>query len=627
MNAVAPLAHRSGRAWASDAHLPSEGPSMVARDPKSLEALFYAGAHKEVLRRTVDSPRGDYDEHHTHLVVGALVFTGRTDEASTLFRAWEREPRGATTNAGTARSAAARFFLCVAECRAGRYGAALELCEQTLATRAYRAEPLARFHLHQGLGLVRYFTGVMPSAMRHAARARRHALEARFPYGRMLALDLLGHTMVQRGRIFSGIAVLEQAAELADAIDQAAFATTTRSAIVAYRAHFGADLQDASAALHRHLGDIGDADRYSKRLILTEIARGHAFRGDREAAERELQRAEDVALPDGDRRALVKLHLARALLAGLSFGEVEAAEWLTRARPLVRAAEDPALEVDIAWYEHLVAPRLFASRADADLARMATQTGIARAAHLAAARGLEGFRASDEDRFGALLAQARAGAPAGLDGVIATRMLGLLPMCCGLEPGDRIYLDAGRGLFALESHGSVTARPFPTDAQRSLLQCLAGGPRTKEQLIREVWALKVYRPESHDAVVHTAISRLRALLGAHASWVQMSGDGYRLAPGVGVVELSVAAPRTGSTRPPPAPASVTPPAIGAPEGTSRRDAVLAMAASDAGITSTDVTKRLEISPMTALRLLNGLVEEGLLVRTGRGRKTCYQRRR
>lgn len=589
---------------------------------RPLESLFYAGAHGELLKATIDSTSGQFEDEDLFLVVGALVFTGRTDEAAVVFRSWQRAARA--TEHDVELAVACRFFLCIAECRAGRYGAAEKLCRASLAELRGHPSPRARYFLHQGLGLLRHFTGRIASAARHASRARRHAVEARFTYGRMLALDLLGHTLVHRGKVLSGLTVLAQAVELAEGIGLTRFALTTRSALVAYSAHFGAGSPNPCASLLEHLAHVGDTDRYSKRLILTELAKAHAFRGEADAAAREIRRAEDVALPDGDRRATVKLHLARALVAGLSHGEAAADEWLAQARGMVDAGGDAALDVEIAWYEYLVTPATFALRDREALVTAARTTGIARADYLAAARGAERGTLAGEDRFAATIRAIRQDDGSGLGLILAHELYGLVPLCFGRTPGLALYLDAQRAFFAIESHGNVTCREPPSPALCMLLRALVRGARTKEDLIREVWRLNVYRPTKHDAVVHTAVSRLRTALEPHASWIVIAGAGYGLAPGVAVVEVGEASDAPGVEMPDEGGApSAPPPPLDAPD--PRRAAALALIERAEGAATRDIAEALKISEMTAFRVLGALVDEGLIERTGRGRSTRYIR--
>jgi len=580
--------------------------------PPTIEALFYGGRHREVLAASVDSAAGDYDEAAVPFIVGSLVFSGRADEAATIFRAWERTAH----QPALAELAAARFFLCVAECRAGRYLAAERLCAATLSDVKGREDPRLRFYLHQGVGLVRHFTGRIASARRHASRARRHALESRFPYGRMLALDLLGHALVQLGRVMAGLTALEQAVQLSETIGLRELSMTTRSAMVAYRALFGGNSTSAVTDLVAHLERLGDADRYSRRLVLTELARTHAYRGEARAALSALDEAERVALPDGDRRAKVKLYLARALLLGLARGEDAASEWLQHAAALVDANDDAALLVELAFHEYVVAPSAFSLRSPSSLRGLASKTGLARAEALAVAAFALAPGPPNEDRFAELLRLVRRGSP-GLDPLLAAGFLGLLPTAMGRPPGTRIYVDRGRGFVAIEDHGNVKHAELPSDAVLDLLRAVAHGPRTKEELIRDVWRLNAYRPQQHDSVVHTAISRLRSVLEPCSSWVQATPAGYSLASGVELVETTGAGDICVATSAP------LPTPDGKPD--PRRALVLARITSREASTG-EIAKLLGVSELTARRLLVSLLDEGSIERIGSGPKTRYVRR-
>jgi hypothetical protein len=421
--------------------------------------------------------------------------------------------------------------------------------------------------------------------------------------------------------VLAGLAVLEQAADLAEGIALESFAKTTRSAIVAYRAHFGAGERSPIEELAAHLQILGEDDRYSRRLVLTELAKAHAFRGDHESAARELRRAEDVALPDGDRRATVKLYVTHALLEGLAHGEPAARVWLARASPLVDPATDRALVVEMAWVEYVVCPAMFRERSAEALRAVAESTGIARAAYLAAARGAPTATLASEDRFADLVRTVREG-QSSLDRVLSNGLLGLLPLCSGRAPAARLWIDAARGLFAVEDHGTVVRREVPSDALLLLLRTLARGPHDKEALIGKLWRLKVYRPEQHDAVVHTAISRLRTALEPHGSWIQMSDGAYRFAAGVELVDAQDPQP---SQDPQPAQdANGDLPTLPRPkEADARRATALALVRRAGGAATRDVAEALKISEMTAFRLLTHLAEEGLITRTGRGRNTRY----
>ncbi len=595
------------------------------KDPPSpLEALFFAGKSQEVLRVSIDSPEGDFDPGDAHVVVGALVFAGRQDEAAAIALELERAHTSASAGGSRRVLAAARFFLIVGECRAGRYGHAESLARKSLAL-LRDDDPKTRYFVQQGLGILRYFSGRIALAALHAAKARTFALESRFPYGRMLSLDLLGHSLTQTGQVHAGLAILEQGAELAEGVGLAELASTTRSAIVAYRARFGVGAEDAVATLRRHLDGIGAEDKYSRRLVLTELATIHALRGEAGRASECLERTAEVALPDGDRRARVRLEVARALAAGLREGETAAMAHLdTAARS---STGDPTLEAEVAWTEYLVCPERFSKRDPRQLRTLARTTGIARSALLADALST-GAHPSNyegiEDAQAALVATVRDRSRP-LAALFSRRLLGLLPQAFGLAPSRRIYIDEAAAQLVVEDHGELTTSELPGTSLLSLLSTLASGPQTKESLITQVWRLNVYRPERHDSVVHTAISRLRAVLGARGAWIRASEAGYTLVDGVAVVSVvgrsvepvrRIVHERNGESEAPPPPRK--------PRDADKQEAILALLQSQGSVATKDVADALKTSEMTAFRLLSAMTGAGLVARVGRGRSTRYR---
>jgi hypothetical protein len=203
--------------------------------------------------------------------------------------------------------------------------------------------------------------------------------------------------------------------------------------------------------------------------------------------------------------------------------------------------------------------------------------------------------------------------------------LGLLSPALGLGPGRRLLV-LQRRLIA-DEHGNARMLGEPSEGTLRLLVALAGGERrSKEELVGSVWGIAAYRPVAHDAVVHTAVSRLRAQLGPYAHWVEPALGGYRLASGVEVVRshdgepVSSAAPDTvasgtlargGEQRP-------------SSSGTYATELLLTLLAQNGAISSRDLAARLGVSEMTALRRLRECVDQGAIVRCGKGKNTRYR---
>jgi hypothetical protein len=593
----------------------------VKRVISELEAVFLRGDYASVVRSALDHPEAQFEDADLVFVVGALCFIGRSEDAAALFRS-----RSAGLEAQGDPQAGlygCRFFLCIGECRAGRYHAAERLCRENLAAFMFGSAH-ARFYLHQGLGMLHYFRGRLGQAARHAARARRFSVEAQFPFGRMLSMDLLGHSLLQVGRVQAGLALLSQSADLAESFGFGTSARTTRSAIAVYRVQRGLAPKQEIEAL---LGSIRDDDVYSRRLVLTGLAAADAMAGQLERARARLQAAMMLALPDDDHRGRIRLCLAHAVVDGLSLGEPAALKWLDEAQALLRN-DDLALTVEIRFVEYLAAPTRFQHQPAAELAALARLSGTARAHFLT---GAESELASVEDPILGVLRRARHGTAA-LNAIIDGQWLALIPRCFGLQPGKRIYLDAVKERLIAEDSGQLWIREGTPARTAALLESLSSGPKTKEDLLREVWKIKAYHPDRHDSVVYTTISRVRSFLGEQGNWLQATEVGYELSH-VEVIHVSRAqgaedeAPLGDSILPPalaegdaPAKAlkSIPAPAV----QPTREERVLALLAGGP-LSTSEIASGLSVSEMTAFRVLALLVKSGGITRSGSGKNTRY----
>jgi IclR helix-turn-helix domain len=591
---------------------------MVTAAPINIEQLFCRGAHIDIVKLAVDSPTASYELSDLSFVIGSLVFVGRSDDAFALYRQELRN--GADTLTEQLRLAGCRFFLCIAECRAGRYGSAERLCRENIPfIPLARNAALGRFFFHQGMGLVHYFRGQIRHAMRHATRARSSALLAKFPYGRMLALDLLGHTNVQLGKAHVGLALLEQSAELATGFGFSTHARTTHAALLDYRLRLG--MSDA-AELDELFAGLSAEDSYSQRLLANNIAIALALRGDRKRADIALARSAEIAMTDGDHRSRIRLCLAHAIVAGLADGEPAAIRWIDEAIVTLHET-DRALRVEAYLAECLVAPLRFALRSAEELTALATLTGMERARFLADNCSEMG---AQEDTLLAAMRSVRGGIAGALP-LLQSGIVALLPRATQRSPGKRIYLDPLHERVVLEDHGQFSVRTSPPQRTLALLTALRERAMNKEMLVETVWQIKKYAPARHDAVVHTTISRVRAFLEPWGDWLQSTHIGYALVdvdvvdlhvhPSIELQEPAIVEQQRADIEAEPAVTNVV---LDKP---SRRRVQLLQALAAAPQSTTALAAVLGVSEMTAFRALSDLVREGLINRTGTGKNTRY----
>ena len=131
-----------------------------------------------------------------------------------------------------------------------------------------------------------------------------------------------------------------------------------------------------------------------------------------------------------------------------------------------------------------------------------------------------------------VVATARLGAESreATQAILRSGLWGLVAEASGLPPSRRIHLFEDAEV--LEAEGDVRRLSGLPPRGRSVLTALARRPLSKEALLAAVWGVPSYRPERHDSVVKTTISRLRAALGRGHMWIETVEGGYGLAEGI-----------------------------------------------------------------------------------------------
>jgi hypothetical protein len=612
---------------------------------RSIAEAFYAGQYGEVLARTIDGRSFAYTENETPFVVGALAFAGRVEEARAVLASLPSPPRSAPRRPGSRgrqgeaasveqvrARVASKFFLGVAYDRAGRHTEAEREFRDNLragSAGGAHADPVCRFYVAQGLACLRYFRGRMILATRHVRRSLRYAIEARFQYGRLLASDLRGHALVQIGQVRAGLALLERARDLARAMELCGNVGAIECSIAIYRARFGVvPLGRAIDELEALTRANSAEDSYSRRAVETELAKALALAGRGDEAWAKLEALSARRIPDGDERARVRFLLACASVSRLRYGLESARTYAAEARAALHDDHDVALEVELICAELVVADSRSRPMLLRRLGVLHAATGISRAAVYKAVFD-EGAEAADamrvtefeEDRAGARLADAWSGNQGSLDKLVRDGHLGLLPIASRVSP-EAAIVETATETFAIAERGKVrVVDEVPAGPARLLREIgsVSGGGRAwhgKEKLLATVWGITRYRPDRHDALVHTAVSRLRGLLGTAGHWIECRDGAYRLAPEVAFRSYApevpvVLAPELGREAP------------SEGDAATREQALLFHLSGSGACSTAEIAAALRVSEMTAFRTLRALVERGLVMRSGKGPSTRY----
>lgn len=597
---------------------------MSAARPEGelLARLFMEGQHQAVLDASFD--RGDAPSgEDAAWVVGSLSLLGRLDEALSLAESFD----GARSEVVVA----TRFFVIVGLCHGGRYDEAKRWVRRNLA---FVRDPnaLTRFYVFQGIALHRYFTGAVGRARLGARRALREAVRAHFAYGRLLALDLSGHVLCQRGEVSAGLRVLTQAERLARSLGASSHAIAIECAHLAYQNRHGRGGPDLEEALSRVAVTSTD-NLYALRAAWLELAFRGAIQGDAVRARDALERAREQALPERDHRARARLLLVEAILARLDGSEGAVFDALAEAGRALDRGDDLVLRTELSLWDAVLGAAVFDGSA-ARAAELRRRSGTVIADFLWAMNGgaAPSHVSLSESPLWALLTL---DAPVGERAAEAIRRgwLGLLPLLFAPSPGRYLFF-VGDALISAD-RGTVSQQDRLPGHAREILETLRRGPRSKEELVREIWRVGRYAPHLHDAVLHTAVARVRRAMGSAAEWLETTPGGYALREDVALIVLRSAgiardadadadadpdetSNPTDAPREPPAP--LAPPA---PSEDLAQALLRVLARGPASIAQLEDASG--ASPATVLRRLRELIAKDLVIREGRGKRTRYRR--
>jgi DNA-binding transcriptional ArsR family regulator len=588
---------------------------------------LYAGRYADILGETIDSQAAGSEPADVAFVVGALSFVGRVEEAELFL---ENHRRGRQPSIRTL--AAGGFFVTVAHARSGDFVRARRTLVRAYRETSARRDAWSRAFLFQAIACCHYFTAKYTRAARAALNAQASALEARFAYVQMLATDMRAHVLAQRGDLDEGLRLLEQARNHAHHLGFDVNVRVIEVSVALERARVNHPV-DAIAMLEHLLEATDIQDSYSRRLLLCELGRCYALVGRGQEAHRAVDEA--ARLGTRDPRAQAALACARAEVARIVGGWATAPVHLADARRLASGVNDPPLQAEIAGLELGCATFLgdSARRASAirELESLVAEHNLYRARSWLFQYDVAST-AADSDELARTLRPVVATARDGLESreasqaVLRTGLWGLVAEAGGLRPARRIHLFEDAEV--LEAEGDVRRLHGLPPRGRAVLVALGRRPLSKEALLASVWGVSTYRPERHDSLVKTTISRLRAALGRDHMWVETVEGGYGIAPTVEVVAHGYELATEPSSL-----AELTTLAGGKTDDTPEdaRAVRWARLAQELGQSSErsagDLAVAVRASLRTVSRDLSEMNKQGLVERIGEGRGTRYRARK
>lgn len=493
----------------------------------TLRTLFYRGNYLDVVQLVASGVEPD----ELPYAIGAFAYSGRRDDGAALFK----RLRARLSREG---AVVARFFLGIAYVRAGDHAIGRRLlAENVLAARKRpEASDETLFYAHQGLAFARYVAGRYAMASRSAHVALAEATAQRFVFGVALANDLLGHALMQIGRVHEGLARLEATEQAARRTGDGGLADSIKGSREIYCAQFGLR-PDAVASLSSAVDALSPQNSHARSALLLELAAQRLLRGQTSCAADDLNAASELVYRSGHRR---QGHALSLRWAELQYRSGQTAAALHGARS-VRAALDPKRDRPLGLIALGLEAKCLrelglhdeAERLREPIERWTRFTGRGIGYEQLSRSSSRPLARSPEDRVAATLESASTGGRESARALIEAGYLSRLHETLGISRGAQaLALGLLGGDLAVFDRGDVEyVKAGATKLVTGLLREISKGERSRAQLIEALYGY-TYEASRHDALIFQLASRLRALLGKRSHWIEASETGYRLAPGV-----------------------------------------------------------------------------------------------
>ncbi len=596
---------------------------IAARKRRGSMALYEAGQYAEVLAlfNKGGSTRPEGEDGVS--LVAALAKTGDTLAAEAVRSRLSDEFQPA-----------ARFFLGLGLIRQSvSSGSTLHFVHNLRLLRT-GADDKTRFFAHQGVGLARFFQNRFARALFHAKQSYVAAKAARYPFGEMLALDLLAHALLNTGQIRMGQKYLRQAGEIASRHGFFAIGGAIRFSSLKVRAQFGLAPESIVDEITLTLSQVSPNDTYSRAELLMELAKQLALRGRFFESKARLEETLEAIYSAGNLRQIARANLILSHLLYLRGEPVQALALIRAAGQNIDGTGEPFLRSQLLTLEIRIREVLGTPLPEQStllelqsLSRRMKQGTNARILKRELRLDSHSVSAGD-DPLGDLLDGLKAKRREAFSQALSQGYLGAVAAALGIRPSGRVILldPLPNGLLFVSPQLAGWVAKVPSLTRR-LICLLQRGPSSKEAIVKHLWGYE-YHPLKHDSLIYSTITRARTLLGGEDGWIEATESGYRLNSSLTFLEcadLFTPLPSAVAQLDPPKPVSPSQ-SLSHPlpqQLNARQRLALKWIEAQGPISAPQYAARNGVTRMTAFRDLTALAQIGLVVRCGSGRATSY----
>ena len=592
--------------------------------------VFLQARYRDVVDLTYEREDWSHEDETAAVAIAALAFVGRLDEARTVL---SLALKSKTIDIN--QRIFASFYLATSLTRHGHYAEARRLLSANFWLRHQMRGPKtilmhrSEFFISQGLAFFRFVGGRYYQADRHAKQAIECAILAKFPYGRVLALDVQGHCLHHLGLHRESLQILDDAMRHAQKLGLSSLADNIMLQRELFVTRFSIDLSPSRKRLEELTQQVRFQNSYSQSVLFLELARIALMQGRIKHAKSLLVESSELNHVRGDRRLRIQHNLKQALAADMSGDKAGALLMLNNVLEHIDPQMDIVFKVHaLGHLERLEVPSTTGQSAERrnEIDVLAARSGRYLARRIAArTQTRKSVKSSEifdtQDMFGQTIDRIATNDVSQLKYLCAQGCPGIAVRAFGMSEGRSQFLAifADTQEFLIAHHGEISYQSSPlTELMVDVLKTIASGRGSLESLATQVWKARDYHPLKHDPKIYRVLSKLRSTLGDAANWIKTTTSGYVLAPDVAILLIQ----NDGTLMALQATQDSEGKSI-SPADLTLTERIYSYITEKNKVTNRDIVAQFRISPVTSARELAKLVKDRRLKRMGAGRSTTY----
>lgn len=438
-----------------------------------------------------------------------------------------------------------QFHIGISYVRTSEYQSAKKyFIENLKIIRKHKVKNSTKFLSYQGIGFYRFFFSDHTKSLYWAEKGYFYLTQE--PNAKILflalSLDLIGHNLIQIGKIQRGLKQLKEAYKICKTHKLNQLENDIYTSILLYQSDYECDLSFSITKLIQYLNKSKTISDYSKSGLVLQISKLIALMGNFTDANLFLTKHFDVVYSSENKRRIATLNTFMADLLYKKGQFLEAFSLTKIARRNLDEKIDIGLLLPILFLEIKILERL--NQPNKELG-IYTQKLVEQSDRLLLAREFNrNFNHTldyerGEDLLGDLLDEVKNKTEKAYLDLIEKRILGLVPKYFSLDPGQKylVLIEDQKDLMSVDEH-KIEYHGTLTKNEMNILKLISHHGVSKEKLVHYIWGYN-YEPYRHDTMIYSALGRIKKKLGSKKSWIFGDDNYYFCQENIQIVSKSV----------------------------------------------------------------------------------------